>query len=179
MTIDLTAANNIAGYLWYSPFNLKVFATSPKCTGKWCQSDGSGCLWTAFFRAFGYEVNSSQTRFSYPGQSWLDFMPNSEVMKQTVQAFLQRAGLPTEYSSVYLTRMHSYKYVATGQSEPHGPIIRKVEDDCFLNHTINLYDHNEEVKALHLIWNLIDRLPNKVGAAHEVQMPRGEVVCLK
>lgn len=143
----LVAAEVCANWLWEQPFDLEVFATTPKCTRTWYDR-GAGCLWTAFMKAYGARVagNGEMTLFTFGDR--YSFEAGSIMMLDVVSTLVEKAGL----------------------------LVTK-ESLGFMGSIVERYDHDREVEALHMIWGLIERLPNKVGSAHEVTLPGGSL-CL-
>lgn len=130
------------------PFDVQVFAKFPKCTGRWGAAEGMGCLWTAFLAGFGFKLTGGLTpqqtfdTYHFEGHG-LRFLPASSLMVQMVNELIDDIGGIT--------------YDGSGD---------------FMDHTIHCFDHRREREAVQLMWDVICRLPNKVGnTTTVVQMP--------
>lgn len=129
-------------------FDVEQFAKSPKCTQVWYNEDtGAGCLLTAFWQAFGFkpEFNArGSTRFVSPCKQFTYCLQD---MREETNILSNNLGLPADYQS------------SSGFTFDFSECV------------IDLFDSSEKMMdAVNLVWELIDKLPNKVNIVDKSYM---------
>jgi hypothetical protein len=131
-------------------FDVEKFVTMPKCTKSW-NIGPAGCILTAFSYAFGVESNSGRIN----GLNSLG--PN---LKQEVNVLAESLGFNKLYPGP------CYRNICIKQQNQNNDLCN---EECinanydFSNKVIQLYDRGQEIEALDMIWELIEKLPNKIN----------------
>lgn len=116
-------------------FDVKAFAEMPKCKGRWTKGE-AGCLMTAFLRGFGFH-----------------FVPGGK------EEWVRQGGTNLKHVAM-INEFNKLSEELGLESHFTHPEYESAAGKIVFN-----FDNGSEVEALHMIWSIIERLPNKTGFA--------------